>query len=273
MSIPFSLFRKYSDDVSERLAKIPVKNIRNFCIIAHVDHGKSTLADRLLENTGAVTTVKRAQMLDNLKVEQDRGITVKAQTATLFYKHPVQKEEYLLNLIDTPGHVDFCNEVYRSLAAADGAILLVDANHGIQAQTVSNYHLAKSKNLKIIPVLNKIDLRNANPKKVAEDLVKMFGFDEKEILKISAKMGIGVDQIIPEIIKRIPPPVVDSSSAFRALIFDGWYDRYRGALSLIYVKGGELLPGQEVVVNTTNKSFEVKSVSLLAPSEVTIKKL
>lgn len=212
-------------------------------------------------------------MLDNLKVEQERGITVKAQTASLFYKDPVNNDEYLLNLIDTPGHVDFCNEVYRSLSAADGAILLVDANHGIQAQTVSNYHLAKSKNLTIIPVLNKIDLKHANPEKVTEDLVKMFGFDREEILRISAKMGIGVDQIIPEIIKRIPPPEVDSSSAFRALIFDGWYDKYRGALSLIYVKGGELKPGQEVVVNTTNKSFEVKTMALVSPAEVSIKKL
>lgn len=248
--------------------------IRNFCIIAHVDHGKSTLADRLLENTGAVTSVQRAQMLDNLKVEQERGITVKAQTASLFYTDSDKKQEYLLNLIDTPGHVDFCNEVYRSLSACDGAILLVDANHGIQAQTVSNFHLAKSKNLKIIPVLNKIDLKNANPEKVTDDLVKMFGFEYDDILRISAKMGIGVDQIIPEIIRRIPPPSIDeNSNNFRGLIFDGWYDRYRGALSLIYVKGGELLAGQEVIVNSTNKSFEVKSISLLTPMEVPIKKL
>lgn len=237
-----------------------------------MDHGKSTLADRLLELTGAIAGGQRAQILDNLKVEQDRGITVKAQTASLIYQDDPDRGDFLLNLIDTPGHVDFCNEVYRSLAACDGAILLVDANHGIQAQTVSNYHLAKAKNLKIIPVLNKIDLKHANPDKVTEDLVKMFNFEPEEILRISAKLGTGIDKILPAVVAKIPPPSIEKD-IFKALIFDGWYDRFRGALSLIYIKSGELAVGQEVLVSSTNKSFEVRSVSLLTPAEVPIKKL
>lgn len=207
-------------------------------------------------------------------MEQDRGITVKAQTASLFYKDSSSSEEYLLNLIDTPGHVDFSNEVHRSLAACDGAILLVDANHGIQAQTVSNYYLARSKNMTIIPVLNKIDLKHANPEKVAEDLVRMFKFESDEILRISAKLGIGTDQILPRVILKIPPPNKETDSKlFRSLIFDGWYDRYRGALNLIYVKEGEITAGQEIVVNSTGKSYEVKTVSMLTPTEVPVKKL
>ncbi|GAB0090735.1 Translation factor GUF1 homolog, mitochondrial [Sergentomyia squamirostris] len=272
-TILYQLNRKFSssvpENVSDRLKTIPLERIRNFCIIAHVDHGKSTLADRLLEKAGL--KVDRPQILDSLQVEKERGITVKAQTVSLFYTF--NNLDYLLNLIDTPGHVDFSNEVHRSLAPCDGAILLVDANHGIQAQTVSNYFMAATRNLKILPILNKIDLKNANPERVCQDLQSMFDIDPDTVLKISAKLGLGVDEVIPGVIENLPAPRTDPEAPFRALLFDSSYDRYRGALSLINVKEGEITLGQEIQVMSTGKVYEVKSLSLLTPVEVAVDKL
>lgn len=252
---------------------VPIDRIRNFSIIAHVDHGKSTLADRLLEMTGAISkSPGQHQVLDNLQVEKERGITVKAQSASLLYKY-VDNCTYLLNLIDTPGHVDFANEVTRSLAACEGVILLVDANQGIQAQTVANYYLALSKGLTVVPVLNKIDLKNADPDKVCIELSMLFDIDPESVLRISAKMGIGIESVLRGIIERIPVPNVNRNAAFRGLLFDSWYDRYRGALNLVYVRDGEINVGDNVTCYQTKKSYDIRSLSILRPAEFPVTKL
>lgn len=245
---------------------VAVSNIRNFSIIAHVDHGKSTLADRLLEIAGVIDpTEGRTQVLDMLQVEKERGITVKAQTVSLRYKY--KDHEYQLNLIDTPGHVDFSNEVSRSLAACQGVILLVDANQGVQAQTVANFYLAFCRELTIIPVLNKVDLKNANPDAVTEQLNTLFGISEKDVLRISAKLGTGVRELIHTVIERIPPPKVNRNAPFRSLIYDSWYDRYRGTIILVYVRDGNLKIGDEIQSFHTKKVYTVKSLGLLRPQE------
>lgn len=249
-----------------------IENIRNFSIIAHVDHGKSTLSDRLLELTGALKKGGgKTQVLDMLEVEQERGITVKANTVSLIYKF--EGKVYLLNLIDTPGHVDFSNEVCRSLSASTGAILLVDANHGIQAQTLANFHLAVSKNLKIVPVINKIDLKNANPEKVTEDLLMMLNIDPDDVIKVSAKLGIGIESVLEKIIKKIPPPAANRELTFRGHLFDSWYDRYRGALSLMFIKDGQLELEQEIVSSESGKTYVVRSLSIMTPEERKVDKL
>ncbi|XP_054263133.1 translation factor GUF1 homolog, mitochondrial-like [Macrosteles quadrilineatus] len=251
---------------------IPLKNIRNFSIIAHIDHGKSTLADRLLEMTGALTAkADNKQVLDKLQVEKDRGITVKAQTASLFYKY--KGEDYLLNLIDTPGHVDFSNEVARSLAACQGVILLVDANQGVQAQTVANFYLAFGQDLTVLPVLNKIDLKNANIEMCKDQLLNLFSIDPEDVLMISAKSGIYIDTLLEAIIERISPPPGDRSAPMRALIFDTWYDKYRGAVALVYVRDGEIKVGDEIVSAHTKQKYSVKGTGLLRPHEVPTDKL
>ncbi|KAJ8981318.1 hypothetical protein NQ317_015451 [Molorchus minor] len=264
--------RKYSDNVNENVdfTKIPVERIRNFSIIAHVDHGKSTLADRLLEYTGAIKKGVN-QVLDKLQVERERGITVKAQSASLLYKY--DGEVFLLNLIDTPGHVDFSNEVSRSLSACQGVILLVDANSGVQAQTVANFYLAFGSDLVIIPVLNKIDLKNADPVRVCNQLRSLFDIEPESVLKVSAKLGTGIKEILQAIITRIPSPQVDRSTAFRALLFDSSYDRYRGVLSLIYVKYGEVCVGDSIKSYHTKNDYEIKTLSVLRPDEVPVNKL
>ncbi|XP_012279778.1 translation factor GUF1 homolog, mitochondrial isoform X2 [Orussus abietinus] len=266
------LVSKYSTE-SQTLKEyqIRVEYIRNFSIIAHVDHGKSTLADRLLEMTGAIKANSGAQVLDKLQVEKERGITVKAQTASLKYTY--EGTEYLLNLIDTPGHVDFSNEVYRSLIACQGVILLVDANDGVQAQTVANFYLAFGQDLVIVPVINKIDLKNANPERVAKQLKTLFDVEADDILKISAKLGIGVDKLLEAIVKRIPPPPAIRDAPFRALIFDSWFSKYKGAISLIYVAEGSLSVGQFITSVHTGKSYEVKTISILRPDEEFVKTL
>ncbi|XP_043679445.1 translation factor GUF1 homolog, mitochondrial isoform X2 [Vespula pensylvanica] len=255
----------------EKTYEIPIENIRNFSIIAHVDHGKSTLADRLLEITGAIKRNSGKQVLDTLQVEKERGITVKAQTASLIYSYKGQN--YLLNLIDTPGHVDFSSEVYRSLAACQGVILLVDANDGVQAQTVANFYLAIKRELVVIPVINKIDLPMADPERVKNQLETLFNINEKDVLKISAKLGTGVDELLQAILKRLPPPPVNRNLPFRALIFDSWYDKYKGAVSLIYVKDGSLSVGEHITSFASKKSYEIKEVALLRPEEEPIKTL
>lgn len=254
-------------------ADVPVERIRNFSIIAHIDHGKSTLADRLLEITGAISeNCGQSQVLDNLQVEKERGITVKAQSASLLYDY-VDGNKYVLNLIDTPGHVDFSNEVHRSLAACEGVVLLVDANQGVQAQTVANYHLAVERGLTVIPVLNKIDLKNADPDRVCIELSSLFDIDPETVLRISAKIGTGVQGLLKEIVERIPHPVVDRMKPFRGLIFDSWYDRFRGALNLFYIKDGEISVGDSISSYHTKKIYEVRSLSVLCPEEMNVQKL
>jgi len=245
-----------------------VSKIRNFSIIAHVDHGKSTLADRLLEMTGAISkSSDNKQVLDRLQVEKERGITVKSVAATLQYK------EFSLNLIDTPGHVDFSNEVSRAIAACQGVILLIDANEGVQAQTVANFYLAFTAELVIIPVLNKIDLKNANPDRVTAQLKTLFDIDSSNVLRISAKTGVGVEKLLDAIVDRIPPPKVTVQSAFRALLIDSWFDRYRGAILFVVLAGGKVKLGDNITCYSTKKTYQIKSLGQLVPEEIPVKEL
>ncbi|XP_015119646.1 translation factor GUF1 homolog, mitochondrial [Diachasma alloeum] len=267
------IFQKYysTDSTDPKEYKLPVDRIRNFSIIAHVDHGKSTLADRLLEITGAIRTNSGAQVLDKLQVEKERGITVKAQTVSLKYTY--KEEEYMLNLIDTPGHVDFASEVHRSLSACQGVILVVDANDGVQAQTVANFYLAFGKDLVIIPAINKIDLKNANPERVVKELNALFDINEEDVIKISAKLGINVEKILEAVVERIPPPKVDREKSFRGLIFDSWYDKYRGAISLIYLTEGSISVEQHITSIYTGKSYEIRELILLRPGKEHVRTL
>ncbi|TRY89812.1 hypothetical protein DNTS_018562 [Danionella cerebrum] len=238
------------------MSDFPVERIRNFSIIAHIDHGKSTLADRLLEITGAIATrASNKQVLDKLQVERERGITVKAQTASLFYQHEGQK--YLLNLIDTPGHVDFSYEVSRSISACQGVLLIVDANQGIQAQTVANFFLAFEAQLTIIPVLNKIDLKNADPERVGKQIETVFDIPKEECIKVSAKLGTNVDLVLQEVVKRIPPPTMKRNDPFKALVFDSMFDQYRGVVANIALFGGHVSKGDRIVSAHSRKIFEV----------------
>lgn len=269
----FSTELEIIDDSKFSFKDVPIDRIRNFSIIAHVDHGKSTLADRLLELTGAISSNSgESQVLDNLQVEKERGITVKAQSASLLYKHR-DKNVYLLNLIDTPGHVDFANEVTRSLSACEGVILLVDANQGVQAQTVANFHLAKSRGLTVVPVLNKIDLKNADPDRVCIELSHLFDLDPESVMRVSAKVGTGIAELLAAIVERIPPPQVNRDADFRALLFDSWYDRYRGTLNLVYVRDGKVCVGDEMTCYQTKKNYEIRSLSILRPNELPVDEL
>ncbi|KAH9930620.1 GTP-binding protein lepa [Fomitopsis serialis] len=246
----------------------PSDVIRNFSIIAHIDHGKSTLADRLLELTGTIGKRQKGvnqQVLDKLKVERERGITVKAQTASMI--HTVSGQQYLLNLIDTPGHVDFAWEVSRSLAACQGALLLVDATQGIQAQSISVFHIARERGLKIIPVLNKIDLPAAQPELIAAQVQSTFGIDPADCIEISAKTGKGVEKVLKAIIDRIPAPVGDESAPLKALLFDSSYDKYRGVISLVSVQAGVLKKGDKIASCHTRKKYDVADVGIMHPEE------
>ncbi len=221
------------------LKSFPLSRIRNFSIIAHIDHGKSTLADRLLEVCGTISDRnKNEQVLDKLQVERERGITVKAQTASLFYEY--KGEIYLLNLIDTPGHVDFSYEVSRSLYACQGALLLVDAAQGIQAQTMANFYLAFEQNLHIIPIVNKVDMQNAQPERVTEEVVTNFDMNPDDVILASGKSGIGIDKILEAIITRIPAPKGSPTAHPRLLLFDSWFDVYRGVVCLIELVDGHV---------------------------------
>ncbi|KAK6975283.1 translation factor GUF1 mitochondrial [Biomphalaria glabrata] len=248
------------------LSSFPVENIRNFCIIAHVDHGKSTLADRLLEITGTIPKGNNQQVLDKLPVERERGITVKAQTASLIYRY--NDQDYLLNLIDTPGHVDFHYEVSRSLAACQGVILLVDANQGVQAQTVANFYLAFEAELTIIPVLNKIDLKNAQVEVVSDQIHNLFDLDKKDILKISAKQGTGVEEVLKAVIERIPCPKFDKTKPLRAFVFDSWYDRFKGVVAHFAICDGIIKEGDRILCNSTKKNYEVTEIGIMYPDQV-----
>ena len=248
------------------------QNIRNFSIIAHIDHGKSTLADRILEKTGAISAREMvSQVLDNMDLERERGITIKLNAVSLKYTY--NNEEYILNLIDTPGHVDFSYEVSRSLAACEGAILIVDATQGIEAQTLANLYLALENDLTIIPVINKIDLPNANVSKVKEELKNVLGFKEEEILLCSGKTGEGVEKLIAEIIQKVPAPHINNAAPLRALIFDSYFDPYKGVVALIKVVDGTLKLNDEIYLMATHTSFNVTELGVRTPKEKQLDKL
>ena len=248
------------------------ENIRNFSIIAHIDHGKSTLADRILELTGAITErEKKDQLLDNMELERERGITIKLNAVQLKYK--LDNEEYYLHLIDTPGHVDFSYEVSRSLAACEGAVLVVDAAQGIEAQTLANLYLALENNLKIIPVINKIDLPNADPEKVKNELIDTFGFEEDEIIYTSAKKGIGIKELVETIIKKVPAPKGNKKEKLQALIFDSCYDPYRGIMTSIRVINGTLKIGDKIEMMSTGVSYDVVELYIHTPNEKKVNEL
>lgn len=257
---------KYIKQVQERVAKIPIENFRNFSIVAHVDHGKSTLSDRLLELTGVIQKGDaNKQVLDKLDVERERGITVKAQTCSMFYKDPKTGEDFLLHLVDTPGHVDFRAEVSRSYASCGGALLLVDASQGVQAQTVANFYLAYSLGLKMIPIINKIDLDGADIPRSIEQLESTFELPGDEAIPVSAKTGLNVEQIIPAIIDRIPPPSGNSQKPLKALVVDSWHDNYVGVVMLVNIVDGTLKKGTKILSAHSDKVYDVKEVGIMYP--------
>ncbi len=240
-------------------------NIRNFCIIAHIDHGKSTLADRLLEHTGALSEREMVeQVLDSMDLERERGITIKAQAVRLQYRAK-NGENYILNLIDTPGHVDFTYEVSRSLAACDGALLVVDATQGVEAQTIANLYLAVEHNLDIIPVINKVDLPSADPDRVKEEIREIIGISPEECILASAKTGLGTEDILEAIVRRISPPQGDVRLPLRALIFDSLFDAYRGAIAYVRIVEGKIAIGQQIRMMATGREFEVTELGTFRP--------
>jgi GTP-binding protein LepA len=244
-----------------------MKNIRNFCIIAHIDHGKSTLADRLLEYTNTITDrEKQDQLLDNMDLERERGITIKSHAIQMDYQF--EGEDYVLNLIDTPGHVDFSYEVSRSIAACEGALLIVDAAQSIQAQTISNLYLALENDLEIIPVLNKIDLPSANPEEVTDDIVNLLGCDPEEVIHASGKTGFGVGEILKAVIERIPAPKGDVNKPLQALIFDSVYNSYRGVETYFRVINGKITKGEKIKFVNTGKDYFADEVGTLKLSQV-----
>lgn len=263
-SVPASGSKKWD------MSSFPCDRIRNFGIIAHIDHGKSTLADRLLELTGTISRnpSENKQVLDKLKVERERGITVKAQTASMLMDH--SGSTYLLNLIDTPGHVDFAWEVLRSLTACQGALLLVDASQGVQAQTLSVYHAAKERGVKIIPVVNKIDLPAADPERIIAQMSATLDIDPSEVIRVSAKTGTGISNVLQAIIDRIPPPTAQRDQKLKALLFDSSYDRYRGVISLFSLQDGQMKKGDKIISCHTKKRYDVTEVGVMNPEETPV---
>ncbi len=255
---------------------VPPKNrIRNFCIIAHIDHGKSTLADRLIEKTGALTAREmREQVLDSMDLERERGITIKAQTVRLLFKAK-DGQQYMLNLIDTPGHVDFSYEVSRSLKACEGALLVVDASQGIQAQTLANVYMALEHDLEIIPVINKIDLPAADPEKVRKEIEEVIGIDASNAILCSAKAGIGIQEILEAVCERIPPPrdLPENQNKLAALIFDSWFDAYRGVICLVRVFSGKLQVRDRIKWMMTGAEYEVLGLGAFTPRPQEVKEL
>ena len=241
------------------------EHIRNFSIIAHIDHGKSTLADRLIEMTGVLSKREmESQVLDNMEIEKERGITIKSQAVRMIYKAK-DGQEYTLNLIDTPGHVDFNYEVSRSLAACDGAILVVDASQGVEAQTLANVYLAIDQNLEILPVLNKIDLPNARVEEVKQEIEDIIGIPAQEAPCISAKSGLNVEEVLEKIVTELPAPKGEENEKLKCLIFDSYYDNYKGAVAHVKVMDGTVKIGDEIKLMATNKDFTVAEVGYFVP--------
>ncbi|ELR97098.1 translation elongation factor 4 [Gloeocapsa sp. PCC 73106] len=255
------------------MTNTPVSRIRNFSIIAHIDHGKSTLADRMLQITNTVSQRDmKAQFLDNMDLERERGITIKLQAARMNYRAK-DGQDYVLNLIDTPGHVDFSYEVSRSLAACEGALLVVDASQGVEAQTMANVYLALENDLEIIPILNKIDLPSAEPERVAAEIEEILGLDCSNIIKASAKAGIGIDEILEAIIKLVPPPEDKVEEPLRALIFDSYYDAYRGVVVYFRVMDGRLRTGDRIRLMASHKEYQIDEIGILSPHQIPLDEL
>ncbi|HEY6554682.1 MAG TPA: translation elongation factor 4, partial [Vicinamibacteria bacterium] len=250
-----------------------MNHIRNFSIIAHIDHGKTTLSDRLMETTGALTGREMTeQFLDAMDLERERGITIKQHSVRLNYKAR-DGQDYILNLVDTPGHVDFSYEVSRSLAACQGALLVVDASQGVEAQTLANAHLAVDAGLEIIPVLNKIDLPGAEPDKAREQIENIIGIDASGAILASAKQGIGILEILEAIVTRMPPPQGNPDGPLRALVFDSWFDQYRGVVILVYVVDGKLAPGMKVKLMASGGAYQVEQLGVFTPKPLPVEGL
>ena len=244
---------------------VDIKNIRNFSIIAHIDHGKSTLADRFIQTCGGLQDREmQAQVLDSMELERERGITIKATSVTLYYTHP-NGQEYQLNFIDTPGHVDFSYEVSRSLAACEGALLVVDAAQGVEAQSVANCYTAIEQGLEVLPILNKIDLPQAEPERVIQEIEDIIGIEATEAPTCSAKTGLGIEDVLETLVNVIPAPEGDRDAPLQALIVDSWFDNYLGVVSLVRVKQGRVKKGDKMLMKSTGQSHIITSVGIFNP--------